>query len=57
MATKIFRLIGYPLRHSFSRKFFNNKFRNEDIDAEYRNFEIDDISLAENIFPNPKYAV
>ena len=50
MATKIFGLIGYPLGHSFSRKFFNNKFRNEDIDAEYRNFEIDDISLAENIF-------
>ena len=50
MATKIFGLIGYPLGHSFSRKFFNNKFRNEDIDAEYRNFEIDDISLAGNIF-------
>ena len=50
MATKIFGLIGYPLGHSFSRKFFNNKFRNEDIDAKYRNFEIDDISLAENIF-------
>ena len=50
MATKIFGLIGYPLGHSFSREFFNNKFRNEDIDAEYRNFEIDDISLAGNIF-------
>ena len=37
-------LIGYPLGHSFSRDFFNEKFRNEGIDAEYVNFEIPDIS-------------
>ncbi len=33
-------LIGYPLKHSFSRGFFNEKFRDEGIDAEYVNFEI-----------------
>ncbi len=33
-------LIGYPLGHSFSKDFFNEKFENEGIDAEYVNFEI-----------------
>lgn len=33
-------LIGYPLGHSFSVNFFNEKFQNEGIDAEYINFEI-----------------
>ena len=33
-------LIGYPLGHSFSRNFFNEKFQSENIDAEYVNFEI-----------------
>ena len=41
---KIFGLIGYPLGHSFSRKFFNSKFDDEKINAEYLNFEIDDIT-------------
>ena len=37
---KKYGLIGYPLGHSFSRNFFNEKFRSENIDAEYVNFEI-----------------
>lgn len=28
-------IIGYPLHHSFSAKFFNEKFATESIDAEY----------------------
>lgn len=36
-------LIGYPLTHSFSSKFFGDKFRFEKINAEYLNFEIEDI--------------
>ena len=36
-------LIGYPLRHSFSQGFFNEKFKSEGIDAEYLNFEIPSI--------------
>jgi shikimate dehydrogenase len=37
-------IIGYPLKHSFSKKFFTEKFEKEKIDAEYLNFEIADIS-------------
>ncbi len=40
---KTFGLIGYPLKHSFSSKFFNEKFERENIDAEYLNFEIEHI--------------
>ena len=46
-------LIGNPLGHSFSKGYFNEKFSNENIDAEYVNFEIptiDDLPavIAEN---------
>ena len=46
MANKIkkYGLVGYPLGHSFSKDFFARKFANEGIDAEYVNFEIDNIS-------------
>lgn len=33
-------LIGYPLGHSFSKKFFTEKFAAEQIDAVYDNYEI-----------------
>ena len=33
-------LIGHPLGHSFSRKFFTEKFADEGINAEYNNYEI-----------------
>jgi shikimate dehydrogenase len=47
-------LIGYPLGHSFSIGYFNEKFLNEGIDAEYLNFEIPQISqLSEIIASNP----
>lgn len=36
-------LIGYPLGHSFSLDFFNEKFENEGINAQYENFEISSI--------------
>jgi len=42
-------LLGYPLGHSFSRKFFTEKFSNEGIDAEYLNFEIPDASQLRDI--------
>ncbi|MFZ4457059.1 MAG: shikimate dehydrogenase family protein [Bacteroidales bacterium] len=38
-------LIGYPLSHSFSKGFFNEKFSSENIDATYQNFEIPSINL------------
>lgn len=47
-------LIGYPLKHSFSIGFFNEKFRSEGIDAEYVNFEIPEIKdFMEVIERNP----
>lgn len=33
-------LIGFPLVHSFSISYFNEKFKNENIDAVYENYEI-----------------
>ena len=32
-----FGIIGFPLGHSFSKKYFNNKFEKENIDAVYQN--------------------
>ena len=41
---RVFGLIGYPLSHSFSKKYFLDKFENENInDAEYFNFSVSDI--------------
>ena len=48
-------LIGYPLGHSFSISYFNEKFQNEDIDAVYENFEIPQIeNLVEVLNVNPE---
>jgi shikimate dehydrogenase len=42
---RTFGLIGYPLAHSFSKKYFSEKFKKEAIlDAEYFNFEISSIN-------------
>ena len=45
-------LIGYPLGHSFSRKFFTEKFEKEGTDAQYLNFEIPSIEEFPNIIKN-----
>lgn len=48
-------LIGYPLGHSFSVSYFNQKFADESIDAVYENFEIDSIDLLPEIIDrNPE---
>lgn len=39
-----FGLIGKSLSHSFSAKFFNGKFKAEQIDADYQLFEIEDVA-------------
>lgn len=44
-----FGLIGKGISHSFSAAFFNRKFREEHIDAEYLNFDIEDISKLSDI--------
>mgnify|MGYP000683044148 CR=1 FL=1 len=51
---KKYGLIGYPLGHSFSKNFFNEKFHSENIDAEYVNFEIPSIKeLPSVLLANP----
>ncbi|MBQ7489707.1 MAG: shikimate dehydrogenase, partial [Bacteroidales bacterium] len=37
----LYGLIGFPLGHSFSARFFTEKFNREGLDAQYRNFEIE----------------
>ncbi len=51
---KKYGLIGYPLKHSFSVGYFNEKFASEGIDAKYVNFEIPSINdFTEVIDKNP----
>lgn len=48
-------LIGYPLGHSFSISYFNQKFADEGINAKYENFEIPSIDiLPEVLDKNPE---
>lgn len=48
---KTFGLVGYPLGHSFSKKFFTEKFETEGLtDHQYLNFEIDTIEKFPGIF-------
>jgi len=52
---KKFGLIGYPLSHSFSKKYFNDKFRNENIDnCQYLNFPIDTIEKLPSLISGNK---
>ncbi|HEU0137749.1 MAG TPA: shikimate dehydrogenase [Flavobacterium sp.] len=40
----LFGLVGQNIEYSFSRNYFTEKFRQENIAAEYRNFDISDIA-------------
>lgn len=42
-------LIGYPLSHSFSKKYFTDKFLKENIAAEYLNIETNNIAEIKKI--------
>ncbi|MDE5800344.1 MAG: shikimate dehydrogenase, partial [Paramuribaculum sp.] len=53
-ATSIYGLIGYPLGHSFSQRYFAEKFEREGIDAQYLNFEINDISQISDVIAIPE---
>lgn len=48
--TKKYGLIGKKLSHSFSKNFFDQKFRDQSIDATYENFETQDISGIQAVF-------
>lgn len=40
---KSFGLIGHPLGHSFSKKYFENKFENEHLDCSFSNFDLESL--------------
>lgn len=46
---ELYGLVGFPLGHSFSRNFFTRKFGEEGINAEYRNFEMPNITAFKDI--------
>ncbi len=50
-------LIGFPLGHSFSKAYFEQKFLNENIQAEFLNFELEKVDEFPNLLaktPNLK---
>ena len=48
-----FGLIGYPLGHSFSKKYFSEKFIRENIsDCQYENYPLTNIDLLEELISN-----
>jgi len=53
---KQYGIIGYPLGHSFSGKYFTGKFRRENlVDCRFENFEIDNVGLFKSIISkNPE---
>ena len=52
---KLYGLIGFPLGHSFSRRYFTEKFDREGIaDCEYRNFPIESIEEVSRLLSRPE---
>ena len=48
-----FGLIGYPLGHSFSKKYFTEKFIRENIsDCQYENYPLTSIDLLDELISN-----
>ena len=45
----LYGLVGYPLGHSFSKRYFTEKFATAGIDAEYLNFETESIDRVRDI--------
>jgi shikimate dehydrogenase len=44
-----FGLLGKTLAHSFSKKYFSEKFRKEGLEAVYENFELNEINQLEDL--------
>ena len=51
---KLYGLIGFPLSHSFSKKYFTEKFKKEKINAKYRLFEIEKLDEINKIIKKEK---
>ncbi len=49
---KKFGLVGFPLEHSFSEKYFTEKFDNENIDAEYKLYPLNNIQDVRTLLEN-----
>ncbi len=50
---RLYGLLGYPLSHSFSQKYFTEKFQNLGLlDAAYENFSLPNISELQTILDN-----
>jgi shikimate dehydrogenase len=49
---KRYGLLGYPLTHSFSKRYFTEKFETEKIESTYENFEIDTIDKFPEVIKN-----
>jgi len=49
---KKYGLLGYPLTHSFSKRYFTEKFEKENIESTYQNFEIDSITKFPEVIKN-----
>lgn len=52
---RFYGLIGHPLKHSYSKDYFENKFRNECLDCKFVNFDIDSLDMLEStVVSNPE---
>lgn len=49
---RYYGLIGHPLSHSFSKAYFDNKFKNEDLDCFFVNFDIEKLDSIKDIILN-----
>ncbi|MGO3238183.1 MAG: shikimate dehydrogenase family protein, partial [Psychroflexus halocasei] len=49
---KNFGLLGRNIDYSFSKPYFEKKFANEGIEANYHNFDISDLSELKNVLKN-----
>ena len=47
---KTFGLVGKKIDYSFSRTYFTDKFKNEDLNCVYKNFDIHSIDEFDAIF-------
>lgn len=46
---KLYALIGHPLKHSFSRDLFTDKFKREGLDCRFQNYDIQSVERIRDI--------
>ena len=54
---KTYALVGYPLGHSFSKVFFTDKFKREELSAEYLNFELSSLDNLKSEIENHPHLI